>query len=67
MHTLLTYFAVSRNANVHGRLMNLLHRTHKCTFRKENLKKKNEKLKGREFLQLFVQTLLNKLSKKDNK
>ena len=34
------------------------------------LEEKNEKLKGREFLQLFVETLPNKLSslpKKDNK
>ena len=34
------------------------------------LEQKNEKLKGREFLQLFVETLPNKLSslsKKDNK
>ena len=70
--TLLAYFAVSRNANlfVHERLTNLLHRTLKCTFRKENfLRKKNEKLKGREFLQLFVETLPNKLlplPKEDN-
>ena len=63
--TLLAYFAVNRNANlfVHERLTNLLHRTLKCTFRKENfLRKKNEKLKGREFLQLFVETSPNKLS-----
>ena len=34
----------------------------KCTFRKENfLRKENEKLKGREFLKLFVETLPNKL------
>ena len=71
--TLLAYFAVSRNGNlfVHERLTNLRHRTLKCTLRKENfLRKKNEKLKGREFLQLFVETSPNKLSslpKKDNK
>ena len=68
--TLLAYFAVSRNANlfVHERLTNL-HRNLKCTFRKENFLK-NEKLKEREFLQLFVETSPNRLSslpKKDNK
>ena len=34
------------------------------------IQEKNEKLKGREFLQLFIETLPNKLSflpKKDNK
>ena len=51
-------------------LTNLLHKTLKCTFRKENFLSKNEKLKGRKFLQLFVETSPNKLSalpKKDNK
>ena len=51
--------AVSRNVNLflHERLTKLLHRTLKCTFRKEKfLRKKNEKFKGREFLELFVET-----------
>ena len=50
--TLLAYFAVSRNANffVHERLTNLLYRTLKCTFRKENLlRKKMENLKEENF------------------
>ena len=43
--TLLAYFAVSRNANlfVHERLANLLHRTLKCTFRRENFLRKKMK------------------------
>ena len=50
--TLLAYFAVSRNANlfVHERLTNLLHRTLKCTFRKENfLRKKMKNLREENF------------------
>ena len=50
--TLLAYFAISRNANlfVHERLTNLLHRTLKCTFRKENfLRKKMKNLKEENF------------------
>ena len=67
---LLAHFAVGRNANlfVHERLTNLLH----WMYFKERkfLKEKNEKLKGREFLHLFVETSPNKpssLPKKDNK
>ena len=43
--TLLAYFAVSRNANtfVYERLTNLLPRTLKCTFRKENFLRKKMK------------------------
>ena len=43
--TLLAYSAVSRNPNlfVHERLTNLLHRTLKCTFRKENFLRKEMK------------------------
>ena len=50
--TLLAYFAVSRNANlfVHERLTNLLHRTLKCTFRKEKfLRKKIKNLREENF------------------
>ena len=50
--TLLAYFAVNRNANlfVHERLTNLLHRTLKCTFRKENfLRKKMKNLREENF------------------
>ena len=43
--TLLAYFAVSRNANlfVHERLINRLHRTLICTFRKESFVRKKMK------------------------
>ena len=64
------YFALGQNANlfVHERLAYLLYRIYFCE--RKFLQEKNEKLEGREFLQLFVETLPNKLSplpKKDNK
>ena len=70
-YTSLAYFAVGQNANIFVPeiLTNLLHRTLQCTFRKEIFLREKMK-KRREFLQLIVETSLNKLSplpKKDNK
>ena len=71
--TLLTYFAVSRNANlfVHERPSNLLHRTLKCNFRKENfLRKKMKNLREENLSNYFLK--LRRINfrlyrKKDNK
>ena len=59
---LLPYVAVSRNADlfVHEKLTKLLPRTIKWTLRKENFMKKKTKNLLEDFLQLFVETSLNK-------
>ena len=65
MQTILAVnFAVSRNADIfiHEKLTKLLPRTLKCTFTKENFVRKEMKNLRKEFLQLFIETLPNKLT-----